>query len=299
MSELRDVCAVIGAQGMLGTDLVRLLRESGVETVGLDVEHVDITRRESLSAALGRHMPDRIINVAALTDVDGCETRQEEAFMVNAQGAANLARLSAETGAFLLHVSTDYVFDGQQSVPYKETDRISPVGVYGKSKAQGEMWVRELLPTDHCIVRTQWLYGHHGKNFVEAILDAAQKRDVLKVVNDQHGSPTYALDLAEALVKICSTRSRGTVHVTNSGQATWYDFAAAIVEFQGILNVRVEPISTEELGRPAPRPAYSVLDNSRFVELVGEALRDWRDALADYLAERSRRIDSTAGRSHS
>ncbi len=290
--EFREPFLVIGSKGMLGTDLVACLLDSGKSAVGVDVEEIDIRQRNSVRDAVARYAPRTIINVAAVTDVDGCETGQGEAFRVNAQGPANLAEVLSETGGGLLHMSTDYVFAGSKGSPYIETDRIDPVGVYGKSKAQGEMRVREILPDRHCIVRTQWLYGLHGKNFVEAILAAATTSDVLRVVHDQRGSPTYAADLAKALVQLCDKSVSGTVHITNSGEATWHEFATAIIELVGATNVRVEPITTEELGRPAPRPAYSVLDNSKFERLVGSRLRHWRDALKDYLRERSVKTDA-------
>jgi dTDP-4-dehydrorhamnose reductase len=292
--EFRELYLVIGSKGMLGADLVACLADLGKCVVGLDVEEIDIRRRESVRDAVARYAPGTIINVAAVTDVDGCETRQEEAFSVNARGPANLAEALSETGGRLLHLSTDYVFDGRKDTPYIETDRIDPVGVYGKSKAQGEMRVREILPDRHCIVRTQWLYGRHGKNFVETILEAAKTREVLQVVNDQRGSPTYAPDLAGALVRLCDKGVTGTVHVTNSGDATWHEFATAIIQLVGAADVRVEPMTTEQLGRPAPRPAYSVLDNSKFERLVGTPLRHWRDALEDYLRGRRLKDGATA-----
>jgi dTDP-4-dehydrorhamnose reductase len=289
MAEFREPYLVVGSKGMLGTDLVKLLRDSHVDTMAVDVEDVDIRQPESVKKAVALYKPGVIINVAAITDVDGCETRREEAFSVNADGPANLARAAVELGSALVHVSTDYVFDGRKGSPYLETDQINPVGVYGKSKAQGELQVRELLPHDHCIVRTQWLYGLHGKNFVESILDAAKTRPVLKVVDDQTGSPTFTSDLAGALVKLCKERITGTVHITNSGHVTWHGFAATIIEMEGPVDVRVEPITTEDLGRPAPRPAYSVLDNSEFIKLVGTPLRSWKEALGDYLRRRTER----------
>ncbi len=280
---------VIGSAGMLGTDLMEILQESGLTAVGLDVGEVDIRSEDSIRKALARFDPGVIINLAAMTDVDGCETRQEEAFSVNAKGPENLARAAARRGDFFVQLSTDYVFDGLSRVPYKEDDPMNPLGMYGKSKAQGELLIRELLPDNHCIVRTSWLYGTHGKNFVEAIIDAAQKRPVLNVVNDQRGRPTYTMDLARAVLGLAEMRTRGTFHVTNSGEATWYDFAVRIVERTGFSHVRVEPTTTEQLSRPAPRPGYSVLDNSRFVELTGKPLRSWEQALDDYLATRGRK----------
>jgi dTDP-4-dehydrorhamnose reductase len=286
MVKAREPYLVAGSKGMLGTDLVRLLQERGIQTIALDLNEIDIRRADSVMDAFIEYQPGVVINVAALTDVDGCESRSEEAYSINALGPKNLATASLDTGAFLVHISTDYVFDGTKRTPYMEEDPINPLGVYGRSKAEGERLVREILPKMHCIVRTQWLYGLHGKNFVEAILSQAQKKDVLKVVNDQRGCPTYAPDLATSLIKLCELCPPGTFHVTNSGETTWYEFAWKILKLAGLSNVRVEPMTTEELGRPAPRPAYSVMDNSRFVALTGSSLRSWERALAAYLEER-------------
>jgi dTDP-4-dehydrorhamnose reductase len=290
MVKLQEPCLVAGSKGMLGTDLVRLLQDRGTQTVALDVDEMDIRIADSVMDAFAKYHPGLVINVAAYTDVDGCESRPEEAFSINAQGPKNLAKASLDAGSFLVHISTDYVFDGNKGAPYVEEDPINPLGVYGRSKAEGERLVRELLPERHCIVRTQWLFGLHGKNFVEAILTQAQQKDVLRVVSDQRGSPTYAPDLATALIELCDLRARGTLHVTNSGEATWHEFARKILEAAGLGSVRVEPMTTEELGRPAPRPAYSVMDNSRFVGLTGSGLRSWEDALEAYLYERQRAI---------
>jgi len=290
MVKIQEPCLVVGSQGMLGTDLVRLLEGRGTQTVALDIDEMDIRIAESVMDGFEKYHPGLVINVAAYTDVDGCESRPEEAFSINAQGPKNLAKASLDSGSFLVHLSTDYVFDGNKGAPYVEEDPINPLGVYGRSKAEGERYVRELLPESHCIVRTQWLFGLHGKNFVEAILTQARQKDVLRVVCDQRGSPTYAPDLATALIELCNLRPRGTLHITNSGEATWHEFARKILELAGLGSVRVEPMTTEELGRPAPRPAYSVMDNSRFIGLTGLGLRSWEDALEAYLDERQRAI---------
>ncbi|MEW6531517.1 MAG: dTDP-4-dehydrorhamnose reductase [Thermodesulfobacteriota bacterium] len=288
MEHFRDPWLVMGAKGMLGTDLMMTLNQADIDAVGLDVDDVDITRDGPVQRMMDRYRPGLVINVAALTDVDACEIRQEETFRVNARGPENLARACRFTDSFLLHMSTDYVFDGLLGRPYVEDDPLSPLGVYGKSKALGEQLVRANLPDRHCILRTQWLFGLHGKNFVESILALAQTRDYLKVVNDQYGRPTYSVDLADAIVHVCERGFTGTLHVTNSGEATWHDFARKILELSGIDRVRLETQTTEELGRPAPRPAYSVLDISRFAELVGSPLRHWGQALAAYLESRAR-----------
>jgi len=281
-----EVHLVVGADGMLGTDLVRLLEDSGLETAGVDLTEVDITDYASIEGVMNQFKPSVVINTAALTDVDGCESMQQAAFQVNGGGPANLARAAAASGAFLVHLSTDYVFDGRKKEPYVEDDQVHPLGVYGRSKAEGEEGVRDVLPKNHCIVRTQWLFGLHGRNFVESILALAQKQKVLRVVNDQHGSPTYAPDLSAALLTLIRERCRGTFHVTNSGITTWYAFAARIVKQSG-LDISVEPMSSEELLRPAPRPLNAALDNARFVKAAGWALRPWEEALDDYLKRRT------------
>jgi len=283
LDKFREPCLVIGARGMLGTDLTMALKASGLLTEGLDVDEVDIRRFDSVLETVKRGKPGTVFNCAALTDVDGCESSVEDAFAINALGPENLARACLENDAVLVHISSDYVFDGLRGAPYPEDEPVNPLGVYGRSKAEGERLVRDLLPLHHCIVRTQWLFGRHGKNFVESIRQQARERSPLAVVNDQYGSPTYAADLSRALIELAMHGGRGTFHVTNSGVTTWYVFARAVVEFSGIEGVRVEPTDSARMKRPAPRPAYSALDNSRFVDLVGRPLRSWQDALNAYL----------------
>lgn len=280
---------IVGAKGMLGRDFTRLLDGPGVEYLAVDIDDLDIRDLEQVLKTVRGVKPLRIFNLAALTDVDGCESQAELAFQVNATGAENLARAALDCKATLFHISTDYVFDGSKTEPYTESDNINPLGVYGKSKAEGETRVRQILPEDsYCIVRTQWLYGIHGKNFVETILRLAGQQKVLRVVNDQIGSPTYAVDLATALVKLADANARGLVHVTNSGDASWYDFAQAILELSDIRDVRIEPMPSTELDRPAPRPLNSTLDNSRYFRIVSGPMRHWKDALKAYLDQRSK-----------
>lgn len=289
MKERDGSCLVIGSAGMLGTDLVSILRESATETVGLDRPDIDIRDMDSVRKAFAGCRPGVVVNVAAVTNVDGCESNVEEAFSVNGEGPGNLAAAASEYRAYLVHISTDYVFDGRKGSPYLEDDPMSPQGVYARSKAEGERRIRASLPNDHCIVRTQWLFGLHGNNFVETILRLASGPAPLTVVDDQHGTPTYTLDLAAALKRLCDLRYCGTIHVTNSGRTTWYDFAREILLQAGVTGVRVEPMPGSKLDRPAPRPAYAVLDTSRFVALTGEALRTWQEALAHYLQARKGR----------
>lgn len=289
MDKMDEPLLLVGAKGMLGTELEKILVESDASTVAMDVDEMDVTSWDSVVSAFDRHKPGIVINASGFTDVDGCESHIEDAYRVNALGPENLAKAAQRFGSLLVHVGTDYVFDGSKDIPYKEDDPINPLGVYGKSKADGEIRVREILPHNHCIVRTQWLYGVHGKNFVETIIRLAEKNEVLRVVNDQVGSPTYAPDLAAALVKLVAMRGTGTFHVTNSGHASWCEFARRIVEQSSAGKVRVEPMSSKELQRPAPRPLYSVLDNSKYKEFCGSALRRWEEALDDYLSERLKR----------
>lgn len=288
MSTFREPYLIAGYRGMLGTELTGYLGRSGIEVVTVGHEELDIRFRDSVADVLSRHRPGVVFNAAALTDVDGCETAVDEAFAVNAQGPGNLAQACAETGAFLVHVSTDYVFDGCIDRAYSEDDDVNPLGVYGKSKAQGENALRAALADSHIIVRTQWLFGLHGRNFVEAVLDQAVKKGSLRVVNDQYGSPTYTVDLARAMVQLAHSGATGTFHVTNRGTTTWRGFAEKIVEMAELSGVPVQPIDTWELDRPAPRPKYAVLDNGKFIRRVGRPLRTWEEALGDYMLSRTR-----------
>ncbi|MFC1835608.1 dTDP-4-dehydrorhamnose reductase [Thermodesulfobacteriota bacterium] len=285
--EIAEKCLILGAKGMLGTDLLDLMQRSGVHVIGLDLEEIDIGSAESVERVFARSRPSLVVNVAAMTDVDACETAVDKAFRTNASGPENLAASCASHGTFLVHLSTDYVFDGESRSPYVEEHPTNPLGVYGKSKAEGELAVRRILPHQHCIVRTQWLFGLNGKNFVEAILGLAVKTDTLKVVDDQMGSPTSTIDLADALVRLINLEASGTYHVTNSHAVTWHGFAEKILQIHGIRDVRVEPITTAQLGRPAPRPKNSVLSNSKFAQLAGSSLRPWEEALSHYLELRA------------
>ena len=269
---------------MLGTDLIRVL-EAAHTVVGVDVDELDIANRKAVQDQVTALSPEVLINVAAYTDVDGCEEQEDVAFRINADGATNLALECKGKRIRLIHVSTDYVFDGKRQGPYREEDPASPLGAYGRSKWEGEQRVREILP-EACLVRTAWLYGRAGRNFVEAILEQANRKKRLRVVDDQRGSPTYTLDLAKALGVAAEKELRGTYHVTNQGACTWLEFARKILDLAGRKNVEVEPVSTEELGRPAPRPANSVLECGKFEKATGMHLRPWPEALKDYLQGR-------------
>jgi dTDP-4-dehydrorhamnose reductase len=281
---------VIGAKGMLGRDLVETLQSSFPkdELTGWDLEEIDIQEERNTITQIGNLDPGVIINVAAYAEVDGCELNEKKAFAINAEGMKHVALGAMTCKAKLVTLSTDYVFDGKKGSPYLEEDPPNPLNVYGRSKWKGEQYVRELTK-DALIVRTQWLYGKHGKNFVASILRQAREKDVLSVVNDQVGSPTYTLDLSQAIALLIERRARGIFHVANSDSCTWYHYARTILELSGIGGVKVVPISSKELAYPAVRPAYSVLDTEKLKKETGLTLRPWVEALRDYLSSDSRR----------
>ncbi len=277
---------VIGAKGMLGRDLVETLSSSW-EVTGWDLQELDITRGEETEERIAGLRPRFIINCAAYTDVDGCESKADLAFAVNAEGVRNLALAALALKARVVHFSTDYVFDGASKIPYKPDDPPSPLNVYGRSKLQGETLLRE-SGADFLIVRTAWLYGARGNNFVEAILRQAQAGKELRVVDDQQGSPTFTRDLSCAIRDLLEAEANGVFHVTNSGSCTWYEFARKILEEGGLSTVKVHPISAEELGRPARRPAFSILDCSRYETVSGKKIRPWREGLRGYFLSREK-----------
>jgi dTDP-4-dehydrorhamnose reductase len=273
---------VLGAHGMLGRDLMEILSPRN-EVIGWDLADLDITRERQTMEQIGPIHPQVIINCAAYTDVDGCETRKDQAFRVNGEGPKNLALVSAATKARLVHLSTDYLFDGSAHGPYAEGAPPNPLNVYGHSKLQGENHIRKILK-DHLIVRTAWLYGSRGKNFVEAILRQARSGNELRVVNDQRGSPTFTRDLSGAIRNLLSSSEMGTFHVTNSGACTWYEFALEILRIKGMNDIQVYPISSEELNRPAKRPANSMMDCSRYERVTGTKMPIWTEGLQKYFS---------------
>jgi len=274
---------VAGARGMLGRDLMELY---GNGARGVCHDEMEITDPASVEKALKELKPEVVINSVAYTDVDGCETNTDRAFAVNGEGVRNLALVTRAIGAKLVQVSTDYVFDGSKGTPWLEDDPVNPLSVYGRSKLLGEENAR--LNPDHLIVRTQWLYGLHGRNFVETMLRLGVERDQLAVVHDQVGSPTWTADLCLAIRALVENDRRGTYHAANGGSCSWRDFAEAVFRESGMDTV-VNPITTEELGRPAPRPRYSVLDCSRLERDTGFAPEGWREALKKYLRLRRER----------
>jgi dTDP-4-dehydrorhamnose reductase len=277
---------VTGAAGMLGTALMGRLK-GAYDAVGVDISDFDVTDGLSVSKRVSMVRPDWVVHCAALTNVDACEGEPEKAYRVNAAGAGNVADACRAAGAKMVFLSTDYVFDGGKRSPYVETDPTGPLSVYGMSKLRGEREVQRLLP-GALVLRTSWLYGLHGPNFVEAILAQVGKKDELAVVSDQVGSPTYTIDLADAVVRLVEADAVGVVHVTNEGECSWSDYAVKILGLAGVKGVRVRPITTAELGRPAPRPAYSVLSKDKYRAITGHSPRAWEEALAGYI--KSRRV---------
>ena len=268
---------IVGSKGMLGTDLMQVF---GGDARGVDIEEIDITSFESTRRVLLTLKPRIVVNVAAMTDVDGCESDRELAMQVNGEGVAHLALAAREIGAKLVQLSTDYVFDGTKDSPWMEDDPVGPLSVYGESKLAGEMNAR--LLADHLIVRTQWLYGLNGKNFVETMLRLGGERKELAVVDDQVGSPTWTFDLGLALKALIDLGCTGTYHAANAGFCSWNGFARAIFEESG-LDVTVTPMTTRELNRPATRPLNSVLDCGKLQNDTGFRPEPWRDALRKYL----------------
>jgi len=266
---------VTGASGMLGRDLQVAL--AGRDVVALTRGQLDITDATAVNHAV--EGIDVVINAAAYTRVDDAETHQSEAYAINAIGAGNVATAAAATGATLVQISTDYVFDGTAHTPYGEHRPRDPVSVYGRSKAEGERLVLDAHP-EAFIVRTAWLYGEHGPNFPKTMLRLANERDTVDVVNDQYGQPTWSLDLATAIVELVdSGASTDIYHVTNSGSTTWYELARAVFELAGHDPGRVVPTESSRFVRPAPRPSYSVLGHDAWFEAGLTPMRDWRDAL--------------------
>ncbi|HPI92082.1 MAG TPA: dTDP-4-dehydrorhamnose reductase [Deltaproteobacteria bacterium] len=278
---------VTGAGGMLGHDVVQTLEMQGHEVWGTDVasseEKLDITKPDQIRYAIASFRPEWIVNCAAYTNVDGAEEHEDTAILLNAKGPEMLSRACRRHSVKLLHISTDYVFDGEKDTPYSEDDPPGPINFYGVSKLAGENAVRHQM-TEYLIVRTQWLIGHHGRNFISTILAAAQVKETLQVVNDQWGSPTFAPDLAKALAHLMEIDARGIFHVCNRGKTTWYDLASKAIEFVG-LGTKVVPVATSEYPRPARRPRYSILSTTKFTEKTGKVMPLWQTSLGNHVRE--------------
>ena len=271
---------VTGAAGMLGTDVVACAAPHDV--VALARTELDVTDADAVREVVRDARPDAVVNCAAWTDVDGAEEAEDAATRINGDGAGHVAAAAAAAGAFVVHVSTDYVFAGDATEPYSEADPTGPRTAYGRSKLAGERAVAAAVPGSHAIVRTAWLFGPHGKNFVDTMLRLGGERDALSVVGDQIGSPTYTGHLAQALVTIAETRPNGVLHVAGGGRCSWYELARETFARAGI-SVNVRPCTTAEYPLPAPRPAFSVLGSSRHDH---PTLPPWQEGLAAHLAIR-------------
>lgn len=270
---------VTGAQGQLGRAIAHQGSEHELFLLGR--EQLDITQESAVQALFCNVKPEAVVHCAAYTNVDGAESDPEGAFKVNAIGSQNVAAACLELGARLVHISTDYVFDGEAIKSYREFDRVNPQSVYGTTKWQGEELVRQILGR-HYILRTAWLYGD-GNNFVRTMLRLADEQPFLKVVHDQIGSPTSTADLARAIFRLLQSDAYGTYHATCQGQCSWYEFAQEIF-LQAGRKIEVRPVTTADFPRPARRPAHSVLDNYMLRMTVGDPMRPWQQALQDYLA---------------
>ena len=274
---------ITGGSGQLGLAIQKELSFQGIDFIAVKSSELDITKPLVVNQLVDFVKPDVIVNTAAWTDVDGAETNQSAAYLVNALGPQSLAVAASKIGARLVQVSTDYVFSGENAAPWRENEAHNPQSVYGSTKSEGEKFVQAVLPTDSYVVRTAWLYSADGKNFAKTMVKLAMNRaDVVLVVNDQLGQPTYAGDLATQIVElVISGAPVGIYHGTNSGQATWFEFAQEIFELAGADVSRIIPVSTSEYPSPAKRPTYSVLSHGAWGNTTVPAMRDWRIALAE------------------
>ncbi|MGE5607225.1 MAG: dTDP-4-dehydrorhamnose reductase [Bacteroidota bacterium] len=272
---------VTGADGQLGKELTKRLQ--GTDFLAVDIGDMDIIDQPATLKVVKSYQPDAVIHGAAYTNVDQAETDRQNAYRVNAIGTQNVAAACLACGAKMVYVSTDYVFDGTLGRAYTEFDQPNPQSVYGKSKLAGEVLAKHIL-NRLFIVRTSWLYGD-GNNFVRAMLRLGAENPELKVVNDQHGCPTSTVDLANAILQLVETEHYGIFHAANTGVTTWFDFAKKIFELSGYDRVRVLPQTTAEFNRPAPRPAYSPLENLMLELAIGNVMRPWEEALKEYIKE--------------
>lgn len=271
---------VTGANGMLGQDLVPILKNARHKVLETDIHNLDITDKDQVKKYIYENKPDLIIHTAAYTNVDKAEEETEKAFLINQTGTENLALASGNLEIPIVYISTDYVFNGTKQTPYLPDDETNPINTYGYSKLMGEDTVKE-LNSRYFIIRTSWLYGHKGKNFVETMINLAKTKPELRVVNDQTGCPTWTVALAEGILKIIETNEYGTYHVCGSGSTSWYGFALKIFELMNI-HIPVIPVSSEEFKTAAKRPKYSIMENNGICP-------DWQDSLKKYIELRGKR----------
>ena len=277
---------ITGAAGMVGTDVRHELEARGEDVIAITKADLDITDAAAVNAAVRDARPSIVVNCAAYTKVDDAEANEAIANAVNGTAVEVLASAANAVDALLVHISTDFVFDGRKRTPYEIDDPPTPLSAYGRSKLMGEEAARGARR--HAIVRTAWLFGVHGHNFVEAIRNQIRKgTNLLRVVNDQRGRPTYTPHLARAIVRIAKLDGRGVFHYADAGECTWYDFACAIVEESGARGVPVDPVTSDQFPRPAARPAYSVLSTERYERFTGVTPDPWREGLREYLSLRA------------
>lgn len=274
---------VTGAKGQLAQDVLRQLEHTDLQVYGVDREELDITNNEAVHAYINEIKPDAIMHCAAYTNVDAAEEDIDTAYKVNGLGTKYLAQAAGEIGAKMLYISTDYVFDGTAKNPYKTSEPTKPLGVYGETKLAGETFVQQYVDK-FFIVRTAWVFGVFGNNFVKTMLRLGKEHDEISVVHDQIGSPTYTVDLARFMIELIRSEKYGIYHATNAGICSWYEFAVEIFK-QAEMDVNVKPVTTEEFPRPAERPKYSVLDKKKIEEEGFLPLQDWKTAVASYLSE--------------
>ena len=283
---------IIGSKGQLGSDMVLLSKQAGFTVSEIDYPQIDITDPVMTERCVLDIKPDYVINCAAYTAVDDCETHQEQAFAINAQGTLNITLSAKKAGAVMVHISTDYVFDGKKNSPYTEQDQTSPLTVYGKSKLEGERLIAAHYDK-YQIFRIAWLYGINGNNFVKTIRNIARKKmqekQPLTVVNDQLGTPTYTRDVCAQVLKMINQPHYGIFHCTNEGFCSWYDFALEIIRAAG-MEVELLPCTTADFPRPAPRPHYSVLENAHLKKLHMNIMKDWKEAFNTFLTDESQHI---------
>ena len=271
---------ITGSNGMLGHDLIKVLEKNN-DLILTTSKTLDITDKEQVMKFIGDSKPDIVINSAAYTDVDGCEENPDLAYSVNGEGVRNLALACKEVDCGLVHVSTDYVFDGSARDPIAEDGELGPISVYGKSKLEGEQAILEILDK-YFIVRTAWLYGINGKNFPKTMLELAKSHSEITVVYDEVGTPTYTPDLAYGISQLIETDKYGIYHLTNSGSCSWCEFSRLIFEIAG-KDVKVIPVTASEFARPAPRPSYSVLENKNWKDNGFKPLRNYKEAIKEYI----------------
>ncbi len=274
---------IVGSKGMLGSDLMSEFAPVS-DLLGMDLPEVDITQLDQCHRIVEKFQPNVLINASGFTRVDDCEIKDRQAYAVNGEGPGNLAKAAAAAGALLVHYGTDYVFDGFKEDAYLEEDAPNPQSVYGKSKLMGEELIRQNCP-EHLILRTSWLFGPNGPNFIKTIVTAAKRGDSLRVVNDQRGSPSYSKDVAAHTLQIIKAGGRRTYHLTNSGACTWFELASKAVEWAGIVNIKIEPVATHEFPRPAQRPFNSVLANTHLKREGLPLMRPWQAAAREYVEQ--------------